>query len=523
MGTAATALRHRASRPADRTLVGLSVAGAFACVLATIALASGHVAGTGLIAVAAAGFVLLVAWCITHRRTDHTLAALGLYLGLLDGYVKLSTGSSTITLARDVIVTAIAAGALLRAMRSEERLALPPLGGFVVAFCIVVIVELANPELSGITAGLAGVRQHLEFVPLFFLGYAFVRRESQLQSLLLILVICAAAGGVISLVQSTLTPQQLAGWGPGYSERVLGTGAFAGAARVAFDAGGTSVRPFGLGSEAGSGAIAAALALPGLIALLMASRWRLRVALIPLSIGIGLAVATSGSRAAIVTVFVSVVAFGLIAAASKNGLRAVVGLALGGTVVVLAFQNLGTGNEAAKRAQTVAPTKAVSTFTTERGSSVLELGGLVSAHPLGVGVGTAGPAAGLRRATANASSREEGFNTETQWNFLVVEVGVAGLAIFVMFNFRLIAIAMTRIRRIGDRRLRLQLAGLAAPLVGLIAAGFAGPTTATVPSAPYLWLVAGILSWWLMKGDRPSEAMPVSTSGQSHAAKPSRV
>lgn len=461
----------------------------------TIALSAGHLVGTGLTALAATGFLLLVAWCFVHPRVDRTLAALGLYLGLLDGYVKLSTGSTSITLARDVIVVAIAGGALLRAARSKERLTLPPLGSLVVAFCVVVLVELANPESRGLSAGAAGVRQHLEFVPLFFLGYAFVRRDTQLQKLLFIIVLCAAAGGIVSYMQSTLSPQELAGWGPGYRERIVGTGTFYGAGRVGFGAAGVSVRPFGLGSEAGSGAVMAALALPGLIALLMSSSHRARLLLATLSIGLGLAVATSGSRAALVTVFVSLVAFGLIAAASKNGLRAVIGLAMAAAVVFVVYQQLGPDNGSTQRARSVAPSAAVSTFTTERGGSVTKFGGLAQAHPLGAGVGSSGPAAGF-----NQTTRSAGFDSETQWNFLVVEVGLVGVLIYLVFNLRLGWLALTRIRRIGDPAVRLSLAALAAPLIALLVAGFAGPTTASVPAAPYLWLVAGILSYWLVTG-----------------------
>jgi hypothetical protein len=490
---AATASSSRASRPVDGAVLGLAIGGSVVCVCVTVALAAGHVAGAGIIAVAATGFLLLVGWCFVHRRVDQAMAALGLYLGLLDGYVKLRTGSTTITLARDVIVLAIASGALLRAMRTDRRLALPPLGGLVIAFGIVVLVELASPTSRGITAGLAGVRQHLEFVPLFFLGYAFIRREAQIQKLLFIIVLCAAVGGVVSYIQSNLTPEQLAGWGPGYRERIVGTGVFFGAGRVAFGPNGASVRPFGLGSEAGAGAVMAALALPALMTLLISAKTRVRLALVPLSVGVGLAIATSGSRAALVTVFVTVVAFGLISAASKNALRAVVGLALCGTLVFVVFQHLGPDNAATRRAHSVAPSKAVGTFTTERGGSVTKFAGLAKAHPLGAGVGSSGPAAGF-----DHSAPVAGFDSETEWNFLVVEVGLVGVGIYLLLNIKLMLLALTRIRHIGDAALRLKLAALAAPLFGLLVASFAGPTTATVPTAPYLWLVAGILSYWLM-------------------------
>ena len=301
-------------------------------------------------------FVVLAAWCFSNRRVNQSLAVLGLYLGLLDGYLKLRTDSPTITLARDVLVAAIAGGALVRALHAHVPLSLPPLGGLVLAFCAVVLVELANPSAPSLLRGAGGVRQHLEFVPLFFLGYAFVRRESDVEKLLVIILVCAAAGGIVSYIQSRLTPAEFAQWGPGYSARILGTGPFTGSPRVFGDETGvTFVRPFGLGSDLGAGAVAAALALPALIAMMLATGRLTRLWLTPLGVGIGLAVATSGTRAALVTIFVSTVSFGLITAASRNIGRVIAGLAIGAILVYGAFAYLGPGNSTAKRAQSIAP------------------------------------------------------------------------------------------------------------------------------------------------------------------------
>ena len=493
-------IRARATG-AEPALVAAAIAGAATCVLLAIALASGRLlfsgGGTALLA---AGFFLVVAWCLAHRRVEQTLAAMALYLGLLDGYIKLRTGSSTVTLARDALVFAIAAGALLRAVAARERFVLPPLGGFVVAFVVVVLVELANPASRGLTASFAGVRQHLEFVPLFFLGYAFLRTESQIRKALLVLVLCAAAGGVVSYIQSRLSPDQLAAWGAGYAERIYGTGLFTGAGRVAFLGSGdiriATVRPFGLGSEIGSGAVAAALAFPALIALLMVARGRVRGAVALMSVGIGLAVATSGSRGAIITVFVSLTAFGLLAAASRNALKAAAGVAVGVAVIYIAFVQLGASNQAAQRAQSITPTNLASTFASDRGASVALFPTLAAQYPLGVGLGTVGPAASV-----GPAAQTSGYNAETEWNFLVIEVGLAGVAVYAAFLVRLMWLGATRIRHVANPAMRLYLAALAAPIFGLAVAGFGGPTSASVPGAPYLWLVSGVLAYHLVRAD----------------------
>lgn len=466
---------------------------------------------------ATVAFLAFAAWCFANRRVDRSLAALGLYLGLLDGYIKLSTGSPFVTLARDLLVAAIAGGVLLRAMTSHRRLALPPVGGLVLAFAAVVFVELFNPHGPGLFVGTAGVRQHLEFVPLFFLGYAFIRRGAQLRAALLILIVCAGAGGVVSFVQSTLTPQQVASWGPGYSERILGTGAFEGAPRVTFDESGApaAVRPFGLGSDLGAGAVAAALALPAWIALMMSTGGWLRILLLLPGIGIGLAIATSGTRAALVTVFVTMVAFALIAAVSRNGLRVIGGLAISAVFVFAAFSYLGPENSTTSRAKTITPGNALETFMRERASSVAKFAEYASNYPLGLGVGSVGPAAG---ALSDRPIALQTLNTETEWNLLVLEVGIAGLLVFIAINLRLMALALTRIRRIASTTTRLQLAAIAAPLFGLIVAGFGGATTVTVPPAPYFWFVAGVLSWWLVaRRDDPAEDASPRAPGERPA------
>jgi hypothetical protein len=448
----------------------------------------------GPVAAGAVAFLLLAAWCFSLRRVDRALAVLGLYLGLLDSYLKLRTGNQAISLGRDVLIIAIAAGALLRSMGTGRPLSLPPLGALVLAFAAVVFIELFNPTSPGPVQGLAGVRQHLEFVPLFFLGYAFIRTERQVRMLVLILVICAAAGGVVSLIQSLITPAQLAQWGPGYRQRIAGVGAFQGAGRVAIDAAGnTVVRPFGLGPEIGSGAFIAALALPGLIALMITAPLKSRLVLTPLAIGVALAVATSGSRGATIMAFVSVVTFGAMAAVSKNALRATLGLAAGSALLFVVVAQLGPDNPAKNRAQSVAPSKVVSTFSRERLDSVTRFGDYARQYPLGVGVGSVGPA------TAITGQRTQvAFDSETLWNFLVIETGLAGLALILVLLFRFIWLAVTRIRRHADPAMRLYLAALAAPLFSLVILGFGAVTTIAVPFGPFLWLVTGVLSYWLV-------------------------
>jgi hypothetical protein len=492
----------------DAVIAGASALGSLAIVVGTVSLTSGRFGLTGSTVLGGACFIALVSWCLTERKTERTLAALALYLGLLDGYVKLRTGNQNLTLVRDVLVVAIAAGALFRAHRLPKRLTLPPLSAFVIGFAVIVLIQVVNPNGKPLLGALAGVRQHVEFVPLFFLAFAFVRTPAQLRSLLFILVLCAAAGGVVSYIQSTLTPEEFANWGPGYRDRVLGEGIFLGQGRATSNAAGlAATRPFGLGSDAGSGAVAAALALPAFVALAVGARGRSRFLALPLAAGLGLAAATSGSRSALVLIFASLVAFGLLTATSAEGLRAVVGVTIGVVLLTVTFQQLGArDNSATERTQSIVTSGAVSTYSAERADSLVKFGAFVSAYPLGVGVGHGGPAASI---APSSQIFVPPLDFETGWNFLLLELGLPGLLLFISFHIAIFILAFTRIRRIPERETRLALAAIAAPIFGLFLLNFSGPPTVSVPGAPFLWAGVGILSYWLLVRPRTVVAQTV--------------
>src|SRR4051794_38309677 len=60
------------------------------------------------------GFVGIGGWMFFSERYEVTLAALALYLGLFDGFLKLKTGSQLATLGRDLLLYAVVAGAIVR-------------------------------------------------------------------------------------------------------------------------------------------------------------------------------------------------------------------------------------------------------------------------------------------------------------------------------------------------------------------------------------------------------------------------
>jgi len=227
-------------------------------------------------------------------RYEVTLTVVALYLGLLDGPVKLGSGSHTVgSAARDVLIASIAIGALGRLAVNRRRVELPALAVWPLVFVALVVVEAFNPNTSGLTKVLGGFRQQLEWVPFFFFGYAVMRSRARFRRMLLLLGVLALVNGAVAIYQSRIGPGGLAGWGPGYAELAHGsetTGGISG--RTYYSEGEARIRPPALGSDSGFGAGVGVIGLLGGFALLAVGPLRRRWPAIILALGAMLAIVT---------------------------------------------------------------------------------------------------------------------------------------------------------------------------------------------------------------------------------------
>lgn len=494
----ARALPSPAAREAAAQVV---LAAAVALVAAALTfLVTGQRTLTGAAIVLVTGGSL---WLATTRRTGLALALLMVYLGAFDGYVKLATGSSYATFVRDVLLYALVVGLLVRAVADGTSLRRPPLSGWVLAFALLVLVQLANPQAGTLVHSLAGVRQHLEFVPLFFLTYAFVRTTRALRAFVLLLALLAAANGAVGWVQFRETPQQLAAWGPGYAERVLGEGNFQLSGRTFAAASGQNrTRPFGLGSDAGAGGVFGAFALGGILALAsLFTRLRYLLLAVVLAIGASTAVVTSQGRGVIVCSAVVLLAFGLLTATSRGRVTTLLGFALAAAVSFLVVQAIvGSAGSSSLRYQGLTPSSLVQTTDTARGKSIARIPQNLVRFPLGAGLATAGPASGV---APGASKLTGVVDAESEFSFLTIETGIPGMLVMTGFVLSLLALALRRCRREPDREARLLLAAVLAPVAGILALFVPSALTASVPAGPYLWAAGGIAAYWLVT--RPEE------------------
>lgn len=490
-------LAARSGRSPSRAL-GVEVTAGAALIVVLIAastLLSSRAGGS--LAIVAPLLVLLCAFLIGNPRIEISLVILALYVGLLDGYVKLSTGSSIAPVIRDVLLYSVVVGALLRFAITDRSVQLPKYTGHVVLFVAIVFAQAFNPATPGVNAVIGGVRQHLEFVPLFFFGYVCMRSERRLEIFLLLLLVVAAVNGVVAAIQYNLSPQELANWGPGYSDRILGNGAFEGAARTFADVGGEQrIRPFGLGSDIGAAGVVGWSALTAALAFIAVPRRPgLRVAGVIGLVFCVLAVLTAQSKQVVLVAVFVPVAFAALTVTSKEAARGMATLLIGGLLIYFAAaffagQNQGSGGS---RLKALGGGQLQSTIVRERGQAAKLIPIYAARYPVGNGLGRAGPAAGF----GGGNSK---LNTENEPNFLIGEVGTVGFLILLTLWLRVIADGVRAVRRTADTRIRLLLAALVASLLGSALSWLSSNPTAATPTSPLFWFVAGIVAWAAANG-----------------------
>jgi hypothetical protein len=482
--------RRALTSPADTVVTaGAGLAAALVALGLTLAAPAGSLAHNllpGVAAVFAAGLFL-------SPRYEQSLLLFLLYIGLADGYLKLSTGIPNITLLRDLLLYSIVGGAAVRLIVRRDRLTVPPMTGLVIAWVVIVLVQIFNPNGQTLSHGLTSARQHLEFVPLFFFGYAILRTNGRLRAVLTAAVVVAVGNAIANIVQFNLTPAQLASWGPGYAALVNGTGT-ATARIFSNGVGGAFVRPFGLGGDFGFGGIVCAFAVGPALALVILARNNklgLAVAVPGLAFAI-IGLATSGSRTSAIGAVIAALAFSALSIVSRKSVVSLLTVAVVGAGAYWLVANFASQNQQSglTRFESVAPDKVVGTTLDSRGGSLATIPSFALAHPLGVGLGTLGPAASQGDLSVGVDT---GANAENEVSFLLAEVGIGGALILMTLLVASVGWSVRVVRACRDPVERVLLAGLTAPMFVLLIVSFTGTWSTASYTAGYFWLVAGAI------------------------------
>jgi O-antigen ligase len=280
------------------------------------------------------------------------------------------------------------------------------------------------------------------------------------------------------------------------------------------------VLPPSLNPDMGFAGNLGAVALPGALALLALGRFNRRQAILaglmtPFAI---IAIVTSQSRSVVVVGVVAVIVFGLLALLAGQALRLMLaGLAVAVLALsAISFVGKESGDGAFYRYSSVAPSQLLSTTVDSRSNTIAQIPKYARKYPLGAGIGSVGPA-------ANFLGQARPLNAESQFTFMIVEIGLLGLFVFVAFQARLLALVLSRLRRLKDVEARLLLVALVTPLVEFIAMWVIGVTSTSTPSAPYIWFAGGAALWWLCRSESEPRRDPAEARAPDPAPAPAPV
>jgi hypothetical protein len=490
----------------ERRMGDMLVTGLTALVPAGLALAItlgfptvGLPVALGIIVGAVALFALVLC-----TRLEISVTMILIYIMMIDGPVKMLTSYREETrLLADVTILAVCAGAVMRIVVKRQRVVLPPLSGWVIAWVALVVVNAFNPKTQGILAVLGGFAQQLQFVPFFFFGFALMRSKRRFRQLFIIVAVGATASGVVAAYQTTLTPSQLASWGPGYQNLIHPEH---GSGRVYFSEGEARVRPPGLGSEAGSSGSLGHVALPMALALVAIARGRKKWIAALLALGSIMAVVVGLGRSQLIGAALGVVAFTALAALAgrhfsrtMGALLAIVVLAIPAGALVVSSLHSGTF----KRYESI---NTSSETTLHKENAYSKIPGYVAASPLGYGLGNSGSVSGVGGEKNVNLLEGHGLTSETEYNVLVKELGAPGLILWPLIAIYVSLLIVRRMRGIRDPELAVCLAGFFAGFLPLIIEGSSGFIGAGLAGGAYYWFAIGVAAYWLVgrKSAQPS-------------------
>ncbi len=468
------------------------------------------------VVIAAIGVYALV----VNARLEVTVLILAVYLGLLNGPVKLGVGAHELTGAvPDIMVAAICAGALMRMVVRRERPRMPPLSAWVLAFIGTVVIEAFNPKTLGVLKVAGGFRQELQWVAFFFFGYILMRSKQRLRIFFIIVAVCASANAIVASYQTTLSPVALASWGPGYQAlyQPLSVGKSGSGARVYASEGESHARPVGLGSDAGFSGGIGELAVPFSLALFAIWRGRRRWLAAALALSGLVGVAAGLGRLQVITAVLGVVAFVALASVGGQSRRALVAALTVGLVAIpfgAAYVSLlkpGTFS----RYESLESSSAGELATHKEGAYKL-IPHELEVAPFGVGLGTVGAVSSFG-GQAEHLIEGHGVSAETQYNLLADEVGAPGLLAWSLLSLYVIAVVVRGMRRIRDPELVLLLAAACAPFCILPITGSSGPFSVSPAAGSYFWFAIGIAAYWFAGGRRRAVAPSESSSLTSTA------
>jgi hypothetical protein len=148
-------------------------------------------------------------------------------------------------------------------------------------------------------------------------------------------------------------------------------------------------------------------------------------------------------------------------------------------------------------------------------TSLSEIPTQIGRAPFGQGLGTVGAATGFGGVQSPGEGiGAHGVSADTQYNYVLDELGLPGLILWVAFTLRLIVLAVRGLPKIKNVEIRVDLAAMLSVVIGFTLMGFSGPTMSSPAFGPFFWFTAGTFAYWFITRRRrstPAARLPEPT------------
>lgn len=382
---------------------------------------------------------------------------------------------------------------------------MPPATFLIVCFLLNLLIQLFNPDSVSPVASFLNSRIFWEMIPLYFLGFYFLRDLKSWKWIFITFAIMTCLNGAVATFQSSAGPEAIAAWGPGYKTQIYDYGR-----TFSTEAGELTFRPFGLGTDMGFSGLLGNVTVPMLATLLFArGREKNRVQILSLfrqvlgvllvsllAAGTFIAIIISASRSyAVLSVVAGVVSL-LFFTWKTPKVRLVFGLGISFILAFAAFQLVAivapNYGERYKSIQTADET--VKTFNSEgRNVQITAVPiNIAIRHPFGAGMDNVGPGAEFAGKLTGSYVRPQLENTENNINLTILAQGVPGLFLWLLLHFRFLQLSWNARNKVKDPEAQLFLTGgFVLMLVLLLQWPFGN--LITFPFNLLFWLIPGML------------------------------
>ncbi|MDD3925678.1 MAG: hypothetical protein PHT33_03360 [bacterium] len=449
-------------------LSGLAVASLFSSVLA--------LAGTKtavLAAVALFGLLLLLYGSLF--RPWGVIAFIFIFASF-EGFIKHKMGYALLTYVfKDAIMLALMSVWLLKALTGRHgAYRRTPLDMTITLFTIVCLIQVFNPNFENWIISIAGIKVHLVYVPLYYMGYYLLQDRLCLTRLARLFAALVVIMGVYGIVQYLQGPESVSNLGPSFAEIVRRDTWWAGTKHY--------FRPM---SFAATGGLASSFYMIGfpfvaLSAILSRQRWEKAlwgVSLLALTVALVL----TGVRSSLLTLMVAGILMSLIFSR-----RMLLPLAIVIFIGIAVSMNLGGGQIGHRMASMSNPYQS---FMTNRMRFITVVPELVANYPVGMGLARTGAAAG---ALSKFFPDYDRMTLDNYLSSMVFETSLLGASLILAVFLIILYQGAVIIRRSSGEARAVAMALYTVPL-SIFIAGFSGPTLTISPHNIYFWLSAGLL------------------------------